>query len=73
MIFGGTADGVSSESGTTFLVVDEDGSLRFESFSSPTDPPLRSSGFGAPLPGGGVVCGFGNDNVTFLDLTFWSP
>ncbi len=73
LIFGGTADGATSEAGTTFLVIDDDGELRFEAFSSDNDPPLRSSGFGATLPGGGVVCGFGNDDATFRDLTFWKP
>jgi hypothetical protein len=73
LIFGGTADGATSQPGTTFLTIEADGELRFVPGPSEGEPPLRSSGFGSPLPGGGVVCGFGNDDTVFLDLVFWKP
>jgi len=75
LVFGGTADGRTTEPGTTFLTVgrDAEAELSWVDVDDAGGPPLRSSGFGAPLPGGGVTCGFGNDNTDFRDFTFWRP
>lgn len=67
-VFGGTADGRITERGTWLLDVADEAWTLVE----PDDAPaVRSSGFGAPLPGGGFVCGFGNDFGTFRDLFFF--
>lgn len=66
-IFGGTSDGATSEVGMSVL------DLERESWSALVregEPPIRSSSFGTALPGGGIVCGMGNDAATFRDL-FW--
>jgi len=74
IIYGGTADGRTSEAGGAALVVEgDDGDvLRFVDVDV-GDAPVRSSGFGAPLVGGGVACGFGNDSDAFRDVIMWEP
>lgn len=66
-IFGGTGDGATGTPGFFALHVDDDDAL-FVDMARDGAPPLRSSGFGAPLPGGGFICGFGNDDLAYQDL-----
>ncbi len=66
LVFGGTHDGRTSEPGTFLL--DLRGEGRWSSAARDDEPPLRSSAFGAALPGGGFLCGFGNDAATYQDL-----
>lgn len=70
IVFGGTADGRTSEPGGVALVVGDDEDLRFVELDV-GEAVVRSSGFGAALPGGGVACGFGNDATTFRDVILW--
>lgn len=66
-VFGGTADGATTARGAYLLDLEAG-----EWLSAPsTDAPVpRSSGFGAALPNGGFVCGFGNDADVHRDVFF---
>lgn len=70
-VFGGTADAATTAPGLFALDIRGDGT--WQKLTRDGEPPLRSSSFGAPLPEGGIVCGFGNDDDTFHDLFFLAP
>lgn len=65
-VFGGTADGATTEPGVFLLDVRGDG--RWDTLDRDGEPPRRSSSFGTARPGGGITCGFGNDQDLFQDL-----
>jgi len=66
-IFGGTGDGATGTPGFFGLHIDADDAT-FVDVAREGAPPLRSSGFGAPLPDGGFICGFGNDDLAYQDV-----
>lgn len=70
-VFGGTADGATTEPGVFLLDVRGDG--RWDSVVRDGEPPRRSSSFGTARPGGGITCGFGNDQDLFQDLFTLAP
>ena len=67
-VFGGTADARTTSPGV--FVLDVRGNGTWHAIEREGEPLPRSSSFGAALPGGGIVCGFGNDDDVFLDLFF---
>lgn len=65
-VFGGTSDGATSEPGMFALDLERERWIAIAGRDG--EPPVRSSSFGAPLPGGGIVCGMGNDDATYRDV-----
>lgn len=66
-VFGGTADGKTSEKGL-FVLSLEPGREAWTKLDLADAPPPRSSGFGFTTPEGHVACGFGNDRDQYADV-----
>lgn len=66
-VFGGTSDGATTQQGMFALDLERE---TWTTLERDGEPPVRSSSFGAAVPGGGIVCGMGNDDATYRDL-FW--
>lgn len=66
-VFGGTSDGATTQQGMFALDLEREAWTALEREG---EPPARSSSFGAAVPGGGIVCGMGNDDALYRDL-FW--